>query len=111
MKEIFVLFLVKINLVTGGFNKVKLMACTASANQGDYHCSESMDGVSSGDAANGWAICTNVCQLPQNVVYDLEYPVYLDHVRIVTAINRDNHYVTTIKLEEANCCMLWQRNS
>ena len=108
MRQYFLLFFLNISFVSGNFNQVKLMACSASANQGSYHCSESMDGVSSGDAGNGWAICTNVCQLPQNVVYDLEWPVYLDHIRIVSAVNRNDHYVTTIKLEDLNLlfCLL-----
>ena len=83
---------------SNGTTNMRILSCTASYNQPDYHCAESMDGYYTGDSSNGWAVAG--AGFPQNVVYELEELVYLDHVRIITAVNRNNHFLTAISLEE-----------
>ena len=39
------------------------------------------------------------CTLPQNSIYELEWDVYLNYFRIITAMNRNDHYVTQLSLE------------
>ena len=39
------------------------------------------------------------CTLPQNSIYDLEWDVYLNYFRIISAVNRNNHFVTQVSLE------------
>ena len=39
------------------------------------------------------------CILPQNSIYELEWDVYLNYFRIITAMNRNDHYVTQLSLE------------
>ena len=77
----------------------KITGCTASENQADYHCAESIDGdyvVGWVDAANGWAFNG---QLPSNVEYDIEKPYLLTQIRILTGIDRPNHMITNFLLE------------
>ena len=39
------------------------------------------------------------CTLPQNSIYDLEWDVYLNYFRIISAVNRNDHFVTQVSLE------------
>ena len=77
----------------------KITGCTASTNQADYHCSESIDGnYVDGwvDAANGWAFSG---QLPSNVEYDMERSYMLTQIRILTGMERPNHMITNFLVE------------
>ena len=39
------------------------------------------------------------CTLPQSSIFELEWDVYLNYFRIITAMNRNDHYVTQLSLE------------
>lgn len=77
------------------YNLVKIVSCSASYNQNGYHCSTSIDGIYQ-NTGGGWAIDSKI---PQQVTYTLEYPVYLDKVRIVSGVNRNDHHVTGVNLQ------------
>ena len=77
----------------------KITGCSASTNQGSYHCSESIDGdyvLGWVKADNGWAF-NGV--LPSNVEYTLETPYLLTKMRILTGMERTNHIITSFIIE------------
>ena len=74
---------------------VKILSCDASLNQAGYHCSYSVDGVFTG-STKGWAING---EIPQHVNYTLEKSVYLDQLRIISAVDRSNLHVTGFILQ------------
>ena len=74
--------------------KINILSCEASFNQNARDCSQTFDGVTGGN--NGWAIWGGD-GFPQNVVYELEKLVNLDHVRILTAVDGDDHHLTSLR--------------
>ena len=97
MLSIFI-FSFLVGLTSSSF-PAKITGCTASTNQADYHCSESIDGnYVDGwvDAANGWAFSG---QLPSNVEYDMERSYMLTQIRILTGMERPNHMITNFLVE------------
>ena len=87
------LFLVK----TNSANQVKIVSCEASFNQGGFDYSESFDGGLRSDENDGWAVSPQ--GVPQNVVYELEGPTHLNHIRFMTSFRRDGHHLTSFSLE------------
>ena len=77
----------------------KITGCSASQNQNNYHCSESIDGdfvLGWVKADNGWAF-NGI--LPSNVEYDIESPYRLTQIRILTGMERTNHMITNFLIE------------
>ena len=90
-----------LDLITPVFSSfpAKITGCSASTNQGGYHCSESMDGdyvLGWVKADNGWAF-NGV--LPSHVEYTLETPYLLTQIRILTGMERTNHIITKFLIE------------
>ena len=79
--------------------KISILSCEASFDAEDHECYLSMDGQYT-DTARGWAVHGDGGGLPQNVVYELEEVVKVDHVRILTAVDRVDHHLTALSLEE-----------
>ena len=77
----------------------KIQSCTASNNQGNYHCTESFDGlyvVGWVDASNGWAFSG---VLPSHVKYFMERSYKIHQIRMLTGIARPNLMITNFLLE------------
>ena len=95
------IILIFLDLISPAFSSfpAKITGCSASTNQGGYHCSESIDGdyvLGWVKADNGWAFSG---VLPSNVEYTLETPFLLTQIRILTGMERPNLMITNFLIE------------
>ena len=91
--------LVSLNLLTFYFVSaqrfVKITSCSASKEQPGFECAFAHDGVSK-DTGKGWAMSG---VLPSWAAFNLEREVFLDKVKILTGVKRNNHMMTSFVVE------------
>ena len=83
------------------FSEIKLngecasiISCSASNNQGGYHCSEAWDSITEG-SGNGWAYSA---QRPAWAIFQLETETETNTLTLLSGIDRNDYRLITFKV-------------
>ena len=74
---------------------LQIIGCSASHNQGHYHCNEAYDGTTD-ERGNGWAYGAH---LPAWVIYELAEKGIINSLRLISGQQRNDHRLIKFKVK------------